>query len=154
VRSCVPSQAQGGEVIECRAQRLGDQFQQVRIVHRGQHMGTVGALLAVRLYQAACLEAFEHCVQQEGFRLASQEACTEFGQDAEVEPGIRQLESEGILPVDPSAHGIGGLAVAEMLKELQHRDQRQSPWRQGRLTPGWMETAEILVCVKGTELVA
>jgi hypothetical protein len=78
----------------------------------------------------------------------------EFAQDAEVEPGIRQLEPESILPVDPSTHGISGLAVAEMLKELQRCDQRQSPWRQRRLTAGWIEAAEILVGVKGAELVA
>jgi hypothetical protein len=41
-----------------------------------------------------------------------------------------------------------------MLEELQHRNQRQPSWRQSRLTPGWIETAEILVFVEGIELIA
>jgi hypothetical protein len=43
----------GGEILESRTQRLGDQFQEMQVVHRRQHVGAVGALLATRPDQAA-----------------------------------------------------------------------------------------------------
>ena len=123
-------------------------------MHGGEHVGAVGALLAARLDQAARLEALEHPVEQQVLRPARDEAGAELGQRAEVEPRIGQLEPERVLPVDAGAHRVGGLAVAEVLEELEDRDQRQPPRREPGLAPGGIEPAEVLVLVEGAELVA
>ena len=57
--------------------------------------------------------------------LAGDKPLAELGKPAEVKAGIGQFEPERILPVDPGAHRICGLAIAQMLKELEHRDQCQ-----------------------------
>ncbi len=123
-------------------------------MHGGQHLRAVGALLAPRLDQAACLEALQHPVQQEVLRPLSDEAGAELRKHAEVKARVGQLEAERILPVIARAHGIGSLPVARVLQELEHRDQRQPPRRKAGLTPGRVELAEVLVLVKGAELVA
>jgi hypothetical protein len=96
----------------------------------------------------------EHRVQQPVLRLPGDEARAELGQHAEVEPRVGELKPECILPIDPGTHGIGRLPVAEMLEELEHRDQRQPPRRQARLTSGRVKRGKVLVLVKRAELVA
>src|SRR3954463_13649808 len=76
------------------------------------------------------------------------------GQGAEWNPRAGQLEPERVLPVDAGAHRVGGLAVAEVLEELEDRDQRQPPRREPGLAPGGIELAEVPVLVEGAELVA
>jgi hypothetical protein len=71
-----------------------------------------------------------------------------------MEARVGQLEAERVLPVDASAYGIGGLPIAEMLEELEDRDQGQTLRRQGGLTPGGVEVAEVLVFVERVKLVA
>ena len=74
-------------------------------------MGRVGALLGAGLDQAVVLAGLEHRLQQESLRTAGDEAGAELAQHGEVEAGIGQLQAEGILPVDASADGVGGLAI-------------------------------------------
>src|SRR3954447_5488352 len=64
-----------------------------------------------------------------------------------------RLRSHCILPIDPGPHGIGRLPVAEMLEELEDRDQGQAPRSQGRLALAGEKRSEILILVKRTELV-
>ena len=100
-------------------------------------MGAVGALLAAGLDQPLGLEPLQHLVQQQELRLPSHQPRRKLGQDAEVEPWVSQLQSKGILPIDPPAHSVSGLAVAQVLEKLEDCDQRQSPRRQPRLAHGW-----------------
>ena len=95
----------------------------MQVVHGGQHMGAVGPLLAARLDQATGLEALEHPVEQQMLRVAGHQPRPELGQHAEVEAGVGQLEPKRVLPVDPGAHRVGRLPVAEVLKKLEDRDQ-------------------------------
>ena len=83
-----PVRHDGGQVVQGGAQRLADQFEEMQVAHGTQHVRAVGALLAVRLDQATCLEALEHRVQQPMLRLSGDEARAELGQHAEVEPGV------------------------------------------------------------------
>jgi len=117
-----PVRRDRGHVVQRGAERFGQQFEQMQVVHGRQHVRAVGALLAPRLDQAAGFEALQHPVQQEVFRPLRDEAGAELRQHTEVEPWVRQLEPKRILPVDPGTHGIGGLLVAEALEELEHRD--------------------------------
>src|SRR3954447_5087689 len=58
-----------------------------------------------------------------------------------------------VLPVDPRPHRLGGLAVGQVLAELQQGDQRQAPGRQPRLAEPGEEVGEIGVGEDGAELV-
>ena len=91
-------------------------------------MRAVGALLAADLEQTTLLEPFKHFVQQQMFCLPSHQTCAELRQYTEVEAWIRQLEPERVFPVNAGAHGIGGLAVTQMLQKLENSHQGQSPW--------------------------
>ena len=88
-------------------------------MHGGQHVCAVGALLAPGLDQAARLEALEHGVQQQVLCPSRDKAGAELGEYAEVKAGVGQLEPERVFPVDPGAHGVGSLAVTEVLEELE-----------------------------------
>ena len=118
-----------GQVVQRRAKRLGHQFEQVQIVHGGQHVRAVGALLATGPDQATRLEALEHGVQQPVFCPSRDKAGAELGEYAEVKAGVGQIEPERVFPVNPAAHGIGSLAITEVLEELEDRDQGQTPCR-------------------------
>jgi hypothetical protein len=71
-----------------------------------------------------------------------------------VESGVVELEPEGILPVDASADGVGGLAIGEVLGELQHGDQGEPPRGQCGLPAPGVEVGEVAIAEHGSELVA
>ena len=148
-----PVRNNGGQIIESGAQRLGDEFQKMQVMHGPQHMRAVGALLAARLDQTAGLEPLEHGVQQQMLRLAGDKAGPELGEHAEVEPGISQLEPQRVLPVDPGPDSVGGLPIAEVLEELEDRDQSQPPRRKGGLPPARVEPSEVLILVEDAKFI-
>lgn len=63
----------------------------------------------------------------------SDQSSPKLRQHAEIEARIRQLQTQTVFPVDTSPHRGGGLPSGEVLRELQHRDHRQLPWRNPRL---------------------
>ena len=128
--------------------RLGHQLEQVQVVHGGEHVRAVGALLAPRLDQAACLEALEHAIQRQVLCPTRDEARTKLGKHAEVKAGIGQLEPERVFPIDAGAHRVGRPPVAEMLEELEHRDKRQPPRCQAGLAPSGVKCGKVLILVK------
>jgi transposase InsO family protein len=86
-------------------------------------------------------------------RLAGDKAGPEFGEHAEVEPGISQLEPQGVLPVDPGPDSVSGLPVAEVLEELEDRDQSQPPRCKGGLPPARVEPSEVLILVEDAKFI-
>ncbi len=117
-------------------------------MHGGHHVRAVGALRATGLHQPARLEPLQHAVEEEVLGAAGHAAGAELGEHAEVEPRVGQLEPERVLPVDPGAHRVGGLAVAEVLEELEDRHQREPPGRQRRLPAHGEERGEVGVLVR------
>ena len=75
-------------------------------------------------------------VKEPFFGLTGHQPLSKFREDATVKPGVGQLQTQQILPVNPTAHGIGRLAVGEIFGELQQRHHRQLPGCLGRL-PAW-----------------
>src|SRR5215213_1523283 len=148
-----PVRNNGGQIIESGAQRLSDEFQKMEVMHGSQHMRAVGALLAARFDQTASLELLEHGVQQQMLCLAGDKAGPELGEHAEVEPGISQLEPQGVLPVDPGPDSVSGLPVAEVLEELEDRDQSQPPRRKGGLPSARVEPSEVLILVEDAKFI-
>ena len=85
---------------------------------------------------------------------AGGEAAAELGEGGEVESGVVELESEGVLPVDAAADGVGGLAIGEVLGELQDGDQGELPGGQCGLSAPGVEVGEVAVAEDGSEFVA
>jgi hypothetical protein len=48
-------------------------------------------------------------------------------QEGEVKARVRQVEAQGIFPIDTARHGIGRLAVREAFDILHDSDQGQAP---------------------------
>jgi hypothetical protein len=74
---------------------------------------------------------------------AGGEAAAELGEGGEVEPGVVELEPEGIFAVDAAADGVGGLAIGEVLGELHHGDQGELPRGQCGLPAPGVEVGEV-----------
>jgi hypothetical protein len=70
-----------------------------------------------------------------------------------VEAGIVQFQAEGVLPVDATADGIGGLAVGESLDVLEDGSHGEPSRRGGRLSAGGEELGELVVVVEGSEFI-
>src|ERR1700741_1749432 len=85
--------------------------------------------------------------------LPSHQASAELRQHTEMEARIRQLELECVFPINAGAHGIGGLAVTQMLQKLENSHQGQPPWRKARLASLGIKRFEIFVLVELAERV-
>jgi hypothetical protein len=81
----------------------------------------------MRPQQAGPDQPVKDAVEQDTVALLGDQASPELGQDRRVEPWIRQVKGEGVLPVDAAADGIGSLAVRQSFRELEDRDKGQSP---------------------------
>ena len=54
------------------------------------------------------------------FQPGGQHPPAKVGQEAKIKPGILEPEPQQIFPVDPAAHGFGGLPIGQVFDELQH----------------------------------
>jgi hypothetical protein len=88
-------------------------------------MRRVGPLPATGPDQAGCLQPVEHQLQQPiGAALLGQPG-TELGEHRRVEPGIVEVQAEGVLPRDPVGHRPGGVSIREVVTVLQNHHHRQ-----------------------------
>ena len=82
---------------------------------------------------------------------ALDQARAELREDREVEARVGQFEPEGVLPVDPTAHRVGGLAVGEALFELHHGDESEPPGALGGSALRREERSEARILVEWAE---
>ncbi len=149
-----PGRGDHGQGVERVAHRLADALQAVEGAGGGQHMGGVGALPATRLEQLAGDAMLQERVEQEMLRAPGHKAATELREDGVVEAVIGQLEAEQVRHVDAAAHGVGGLAIGQVLRELEDEHQGQAPGRLGGLAMRREQGGEALVRVEEAEVVA
>ncbi len=97
-------------------------------------MGRISALFATRLEPALRLALLQQPLEEPLTGLMGYEAGAELTEDRGIKPGITQLQSQGVLPIDATAHRLGGLSVRESLQKLEDRDQRQPPGSLGGLS--------------------
>ena len=116
-------------------------------------MRGVGALPSASHHETALSEALQHAIEEERLGVALHETAPELAQHRVVESGIGQLQRERILPIDARTDRVSGLAVREILQELEDRDQSQTPWWKAPLASCGKERGEIFVLVDGSELV-
>ena len=140
--------------VQCRAQRLAEQFQTVERAHGGEDVGAIGTAAPACFQQALFACRVEQPLEQPSARIVLEQAGAELAQHAEVDARIIQLEREQILPVDAATHGVGGLPIAQVLAELHQHDQRETPGRVGWAAASGIEIGEVGVLEHGTETVA
>src|SRR5687768_1242477 len=107
-------------------QRLAHKFEAVEGADVRKYVCGVGALSAARFEQPEIATPFQQDVEQELLRSPLDQSATELTEDGVVEAGIGELKCEGVLPVDAGANG-GGLAIREVLGELEDRGQGEPP---------------------------
>jgi hypothetical protein len=143
-----------GQGVEGGAERLADQLQAVEVAGGGQDVRRVGTLTGAGLGQAAVLARLEDLVQEEPSGPVGGEAAAELGEGGEVESGIVELEPEGVLPVNTTADGVGGLSIGEVLGELQDGDQSELPGGQSGLSAPGVEVGEVAVAEDRSEFIS
>ena len=116
---------------------LADTLQPVQRAHGGEHVGAVRALATARLDQALLLQTLQQAVEQEKSSIARDQPSAELAQHCVVKARIGEGQAQRILPVDPAPHGVGRLAVGQILHELQHHGQREPAWCRRRLAMAW-----------------
>ena len=88
-------------------------------------MRGIGPLLPARLEQAVRGKALQQRVQRRLLQSRVRDLRPELRQHRVIEPGIIQGQAEQVLPVQPGPDLLGGHPVGQVLRPLQHRDQRQ-----------------------------
>jgi hypothetical protein len=66
-------------------------------------------------------------IQKEVLCSSLNEAGTKLTQPAFVKARVSQLQPQKILPINATAHSLSSLPVGQLLHELEHRNQSQSP---------------------------
>src|SRR4051812_11681269 len=116
-------------------------------------MSRVGALPAPLADQSEFPASFQEGVQELLFGLTVDQATAELAEHGVVEAGIGQLQGEGVLPVDATADGVGGLAVGEALDVLEDGGGGEPCGEGGGLSAGGKQLGELLVAVERTEFI-
>ncbi len=149
-----PVRREGGDVVQCRAQRLGHKLQAVEAADGGEHVRAVGALPPARLEQPVLARRVHHPREQPVHGRVAQQPAAELAQHAAVKAGVGEVEREQVLPVDPGTNSLCRLPVAQPLAELHERHQREPPRRIGRLPALRVEIGEVGVSEQRAEPVA
>jgi primosomal protein N'' len=140
-----PGRHGDSDYVERMAKRLAYQFQAIERTNSSQDVARVSTLPTVGFQQSQPTEALQHEIEEQSFGIALDQATTKLTQDRVVEPRIIEVQSERVLPIDPSTNSVRGLAVGQILNELKHRDQCQTPWTLGWLTTLWEEMRKFAV---------
>lgn len=139
------------DLLQRGSHRLGDQLQPGQVAHRGQNMGGIGALRAAFVHEPGLFETGQRQVKQAIGAIALGEAVTEIGQHTVVEAGIVQLQGQGVLEIDATAHRLGCLSVRQIEQELQHTDRGQLGGRETGASIARIPVEKVLVAPQPVE---
>jgi hypothetical protein len=117
-------------------------------------MRRIRSLMAATFEETSVGKVIEHGGEQAFFSRPSNQAGATFAQDGKVKTGVSQFEPECVLPVNTSAHGIGGLLVGEVLAEWHEGNERQTPRWLAVVPDLRVEVGKEVLGVDDAELVA
>jgi hypothetical protein len=75
----------------------------------------------------------QQCIEQPLFRLPRDQPGPEFARYCVVEARVDDLQTHGVFPIHPAAHGLGSLAVRQVLGTWQHCREGESLGRSSGL---------------------
>ncbi len=157
LRRAVRSQPVGRhhrQAVEGVAHALPYALQPVEPAHGCQYVGGVRALRAACFQQLPGAKQFQQRFEQQQLGRAGHQAGAKLAEHAVIEARVGQLQPQQILPVEATAHGVGGLAVREMLGKLQQDDSGQPPGSFGGLPPLGIQGGKRFILEEGGELIA
>ena len=62
-----------------------------------------------------------------------------------VKPGVGQIQTEGVFPIESASNGIGCLPIRQVLHELEDCDQCQAPRGLGGLAVSRKQISKLLI---------
>ena len=130
-----PVRVRGGQRLQRGPDAFPRELEPVQRRHRSDDAGGVGALLAARLDQAVCRQAFQQRVQYHLLQPRLRDPGPELGQHRMVKPRIPGGQAQQVFPVQPHPDRISYLPAGQLLRPLQHRHQRQPRRGPARLAP-------------------
>jgi len=98
-------------------ERFPDDLEPVQLAHGSDDVRGIRSLAPCCLQQLFLLEKLQHPVHEPILSTAAKEPSSKLGEHREVEARVLKLQAQRVLPVKPSAHGVGRLPVGEILGE-------------------------------------
>jgi hypothetical protein len=105
-----PLRGDDGQPVEGIASGFPDTLQAIDGTHARQYMRGVGALASTGFEPLAFATAVQDGIKQTLFGGPHDHTGTKRASDRTVEAGVSELSTEGIRPINPTAHGLGRLA--------------------------------------------
>jgi hypothetical protein len=99
-------------------------------------------------------ETVQHEIEQQSLCTTINEPTAELAQHRVIKSWIVELQAECVLPINPSTDAVSGLAVGQVLDELEHGDQGQAPRALGRLPAPREQLRKIAVFHQRLEFVS
>jgi hypothetical protein len=103
-------------------------------------VGGVGALFPARADQPLGSQGVQQQVQHPLLQAVLDHPSAELAEHRGVEPLVVEVQPERVLPGDLVPDRVRGLPIGQVLRHLQHRDQRQParrpPWPAADAEPG------------------
>ncbi|GAA0256336.1 hypothetical protein GCM10008965_26110 [Methylorubrum aminovorans] len=127
------------------AQRFPDNFEPAQSSQRSKDVGRVAALASTAFQEPALPCQCERRVEEPAFRPMGEKAGAELAQDSVVEAGIGELQAQEVLPVDPRADCVGGLAIGESLHELQQGREGEPDRRLSGASPHREQVGKVVI---------
>lgn len=116
-----------------------------RLAYSEIHSDEKTATCAAFLTRAAAFFAACGILRIERVPVSLTRRSPELAEHRTVEPRIVQFKAEPVRSVDPRAPRIRRRTVRKVLRELQHRGQRQLPRPETWSAIGWIQISEVLV---------
>ncbi len=118
-----PGRSGDGQRAEGVAHRLDHAGETIEAADRCQHVRRVSPLPSSRTNEVAGAGDLDDGVEEQVLGPARDEARPELAEDGGVEASVDERQGEHVLPVDPTAHGIGRLPVGEAFGELKQGNE-------------------------------
>src|SRR5437868_730078 len=122
------------------AQCFYDTFGPIEGAYLRQHMCRVRSLSSSLFEPPSLFAQRQHCLQEAFFSSQCHQACAKLAQNGVVKSCIGQFQAQAILPIEPTAYGISGLAISQILHKLEDGNQGQTP-----RSIGWLSATRIQI---------
>lgn len=140
-----PFRRDRGRLVESVAERLDDGLDPRHRVDGSKNMRRVSALTTSRLNEITRERVLQDRLEEPPLRAMVEQPGPELAQDGVIEAAVGEREAEEVLPVDPRADSVSGLAVGQRLHELEDQNECEPGWCGGRLPNLREEVGEVVV---------
>jgi hypothetical protein len=132
-----PRRSDDGQTVEGIAEGVPDPRSALDGTHARQSTRGVGALASAGFEPLACATAVQAGIEPALFGGPHDHTGAKLASNRAIETRVSALSTEGRRPIDPTAHGLGRLAIGDLCDVWPAGHQRPSPrgfggWSMGR----------------------